>query len=370
MENTRRKKSGRGRLIFIAVIVVVVVIFALRFMQVGRVETIESIRSVQEAEGKPVEVAAAVGGDLEVWTTLAGTVEGSFQYSIISTNSIRVERVEKKEGDRVRPGDIIIRLEKTAPNPMLHSYNRSRAVYDDALATAERMRNLYREGAVSKQALDKAEMALKVAESDLTNARESTNLIATHAGVITSIDVEEGEMASAHKPLAWVARTDSVKMVFRAGSRQAMMLAKGQRAVWRSRATGESGEGVVSKLDLSADPETHLLRGEVCFPNEGGAFIPGLLVSFDVLVGERRGIVKIPTRCLMESQNGFTAYVAERGDDGSAFARLRAVETGLRTSDEVEILSGIEEGELVVEFGQTRLDDGDRVKIIAGGEGQ
>ena len=177
-------------------------------------------------------------------------------------------------------------------------------------------------------------------------------------------------MASAYKPLASVARTDSVKMVFRAGSRQAMALAMGQRAVWRSRATGESSEGVVSKLDLSADPETHLLRGEVCFSNEGGTFIPGLLVSFEVLVGERRGIVKIPARCLIESPDGYSAYVAERGDDGGAFARLRAVETGLRTSDEVEILSGIGNGEFVVEFGQSRLDDGDRVKIIAGGEDQ
>lgn len=370
MDNPSKKKRGRGKQILWIVIIVVVAVFALRFRNVRKVETVESIRSVQETEGKPVEVATAVEGDLEVWTTLAGTVEGSFQYAIISTNSIRVEKVEKKEGDRVRPGDIVIRLEKTAPNPMLHSYNRSRAVYDDALATAQRMRNLYREGAISKQALDKAEMALKVAESDLVNAEESMNLIATHAGIVTSIDIEEGEVVSAHKPLAWIARTDSVKMVFKAGSRQAMVLAVGQKAVWRSRAMGESSEGVVSKLDLSADPETHLLRGEVCFPNKGGTFIPGLLVSFQVLVGERRRVVKIPTRCLIESRGGYLVHVVERNEDGGVYTRLRAVEAGLITSDEVEIVSGIEGGDFVIEFGQTRLDDGDRIKIIAGGEGK
>ena len=72
----------------------------------------------------------------------------------------------------------------------------------------------------------------------------------------------------------------------------------------------------------------------------------------------------------MESHDGYSAYVAERSGDGGTYARFRAVETGLRTSDEVEILSGIGNGDLVVEFGQTRLDDGDRVKIIAGGEGK
>ena len=42
----------------------------------------------------------------------------------------------------------------------------------------------------------------------------------------------------------------------------------------------------------------------------------------------------------------------------------------MRTSDEVEIHSGIDNGEFVVEFGQSRLDEGDLVKIIAGGEDQ
>jgi membrane fusion protein (multidrug efflux system) len=360
----------RGRSIWIILIVAVVaVLFAIRFMQLSRKETFASIRSVQEEQGKPVEVYQAATGDIEVWTTLAGTVEGSFQYPIISTNTIRVIDVARSEGDRVKEGDLIIRLEKTAPNPMLHSYNRSRALYEDALSEAKRMRNLYEEGAISRQALDKAELALKVARSDLINAEESTDLNATHSGVITSILVEEGELANAYAPLAWIARTDTVKIVFEAGSRQALALSVGQRTVWHSRGTGESGEGTISKLDLSADPESHLLRGEAVFPNPGRKLIPGLLVSFRVLTGERSGVVKIPIGCLIETRDGFSVYVVERGQGDETIAWLRPIETGLRTSDEVEVTSGIEAGERVVEFGQSRLGDGDRVNIVSGGGG-
>lgn len=369
MSRPSGSRKGRGRLIWI-VVVAAVALFAVRLRQVSRVESVASIRSVQETEGKPVEVVAAGKGDLEVWTTLAGTVEGSFQYAIISTNSIRVVEVAKRQGDRVGPGDVIIRLEKTAPNPMLHSYNRSRAVYEDALSDARRMRNLYKEGAVSKQMLDKAEMALKVAESDLANAREGTDLMATHAGVVTSVLVEEGEMADSHSPLAWVARTDSVKIEFEAGSVQAMSLAVRQKAFWFSRGTGDSGEGVISRLDLAADPRTHLLKGEALFPNPANKLMPGLLVSFRVLTGERRDALKIPRGCLIESGGGYGVFVAEPGGGSGRLARLREVETGLRTNDEVEIVSGLEESELVVQFGQTLLEDGDLVKVVRGGEGE
>jgi RND family efflux transporter MFP subunit len=288
----------------------------------------------------------------------------------MSTNSIAVLEIVKKEGDRVKKGDVLIRLAKSAPNPMLHSYNRSKAVYNDALADAKRMRVLYEEGAVSKQMLDKAELALEVARSDLVNASESVNIAATHAGIVTSVIAEEGEIANAYEPLMWIANTDSVKIVFEAGSLQALALEVGQKAVWRSRGTGFSGTGYISRLDLAADPKTHLVTGEACFPNGEGRLMPGLLVSFAALTGESRGVLKIPTRCLIESSdNGYDVFIAVRASEGTYRAELRKVETALIAGDEVEIVSGLDEGDLVVQFGQTLLSDGDLVKIVRGGEG-
>jgi RND family efflux transporter MFP subunit len=363
------KRRGRGRMILWIVIAAVAALFALRFWQVSTKESFASISSIQEAQGIPVEVVVAASGDLALWTTLVGTVEGSFQYPVISTNSIAVTGVAKREGDAVKPGDLLVRLEKTAPNPMLHSYPRSLALYQDALADLERMRNLFKEGAISKQALEKAELALDVAKSDLANARESTDLVATHAGVVTSVLVKAGEMADAYQPLMWIARTDSVRISFDAGSRQAMALKEGQKAVWSSSMNGGSGTGVLSKVDLSADPESHLVRGEALFPNQARKLIPGVVVSFNVLSGERHNVVKIPTDCLIEKNGSYQVFVAAEGEGGKHVARLRTVETGLRTSDEVEIVSGLAVGDRVVEFGQTLLEDGSPVKIVRGGEG-
>ena len=369
MSNGNTKK-GRGRLILIMVLVAFVAAFAIRFAVLGKQDVVANIRSIQESEGIPVEAVLADTGDLEVWNTMAGTVEGIVQYPIVSTNSIQVMDVLRREGDHVNKGDVIVRLEKTSPNPMLLSYARSKALYDDALSDVRRMRVLYEEGAISEQHLEKAEMGLKIAESDLLNARAGTDLAADREGIVTSVTVNPGDMADNGEPVAWVARTDTVIVKFTAGSRQAMVLDKGQRAVWFSSETGERGEGVISRLDLSADPDTRLLAGEAMFANPSDRLLPGLLVSFGVLTGERRGIVKIPVGCLIQNNGDFSVYVVEDDGTGKKSSKLRTVEPGLRTSDEVEILSGLAAGEAVVLFGQTRIEDGSLVKVINDGEGE
>jgi membrane fusion protein (multidrug efflux system) len=368
MSNPGGKTKGRGRMILWIAIAVVVALFAYRFWRVSTKESYASIAAIQQTQGIPVEVTRASKGNLETWTSLSGTVEGTFQYPVVSTNSIAVVGVAKKEGDRVRAGDVLIRLEKAAPNPMLLSYPRSLALYHDAQVEAERMRALYDEGAVSKQALDKAELALAVAKSDLANASEGTNLVATHAGIVTSVLVKEGEMANAYAPLMWIARTDSVKVSFEAGSSQAVALETGQKALWSSNGNGTSGTGVLSRIDLSADPESHLVQGEALFPNRAGMLMPGAVLSFQVLTGERRDVIKIPVECLIESDGAAVVFTVETSQGDTLVARRRTVAMGLRTPDEVEIVSGLQEKDRVVRFGQTLLEDGDRVKIVRGGE--
>lgn len=365
MQETRKK--GKGKRIFWIVVIVIVAAFAVRFMTLRRGGATASIESIQATEGKPVELVKAETGSVEHWISLAGTVEGVIQYPIVSTNTIQVLDVPKREGESVRPGDVVVRLIKESPNPMLHSYNRSKAVYEDAKKDLERMKNLYREGAVSKQALDKAELSYEVAKTDLHNAAGGTNLVSRNRGIVTSVVIEEGEMAEAGKPLAWIARTDTVKVVFEAGSRQAMALRRGQKAVWRSKMTGKTGTGRVTKLALSADPKTHLLEGEAIFANGGGDLIPGILVSFDVQTDSRESTLKIPSVCLIGEIGDYKVFVAEQAG-GKLRAKLRSVETGLINTDEAEVLTGLKEGDMVVSFGQSKLSDGDLIKAVSGEE--
>ncbi|MDZ7859228.1 MAG: efflux RND transporter periplasmic adaptor subunit [Candidatus Krumholzibacteriota bacterium] len=365
MTDSKGKKK-----IFIIVLagVVVIALFAYRFWTLDADEEPSGIAYIQEKEGMPVEVITAGRGAVEVWSTLTGTVEGKLQYPIVSTNTLEVVEVLKRENERVKAGELVIRLDRDAPNPMLHSYRRSKAVYENALNEAERMEALYNEGAVSKRDLEKVQTALEVARSDLENAASSVGLVASYSGIITSINVRKGEMAVSGEVLARVARTDSVIVTLKAGSRQAASLERGQKAVWKSRYNKDRIEGELTKLDLSADPRTHLVGGEAVFANPEGRLIPGLLVSIEVQTVDKRDILNIPADCLIEGDDGYSVFVVEENPNDAARARLRRVKVGVITPEAAEITSGITEGETVVIFGQSDLDDKDSVKIVGGWE--
>lgn len=346
----------KTRIIVAVVVVLTAAAFALRFQALGRMQAPASLESVQATLGKPVEVVAADRGDIERWVSLAGTVEGVVQYAVTSTNALRIAAIPVREGETVRAGEVVVRLAREAPTPMVHSYGRARATYDNQVKDVQRLRALHAQGAISDQALDQAETRLRLAEADLQDVEGSTSLVAPQAGVVAAIVVNPGDTAEAGEPLVWIARTDEVKVCFVAGSRQAVNLATGQPAVW-SAPDGSRREGTVTRLDLRADPKTHLLAGEALFSNPDGRLVPGLLVTLRIRIDARAGVVRVPAPALVP---GPAVFVVEEGN----VARLRPVTIGAAATDVVEITGGLAAGELVVRFGQHGLADGDLVRTV------
>lgn len=346
-----------------AVVLLVALVFGLRFRQLGQGTALASVRSVQAAEGVPVETVSVARGDLERWLTLAGTVEGRVQYPVVSNNALRVVGLPVAEGDRVEAGDIVVRLASEAPSPMYHSVDQARARYQQALVDVRRLRNLLREGAVSQAELDGAETTLAVLAADLQNAEGSTVLTASESGVVARILISEGETVKAGAPLVWIIDTDEVLVDFTAGSRQALLLAEGQLARWDA-PDDQQWTGRVSRLDLMANPASHLLGGEARFANPGGVLVPGLLVSFDVRTDLRQDTLLLPAGCLVDHDGRDAVWVA--GDT----ATLTPVTVGLRGTEEVEILAGLQEGAPVVRHGQSLLTDGVKIKAVADAGGR
>ncbi len=347
-------KNPRPLIITAVVVVVIAAVFGLRFRQLGQGEAVASIRAVQQAEGVPVQTVPVVAEDLETWITLAGTVEGTTQYSIVSNNSLQVIGIPVREGDRVSKGDVIIRLATGAPSPMYHSLDRARAGYEKALVDVRRLRNLYAEGAVAKAELDAAETSLQMLAADLQDAEGSSALVASAPGVVTSLLVNVGETVDTGEPLAWIADASSVKLVFAAGSAQALALAEGQTARWLLPDGSIGGQGTVSQLDLMADRKTHLLSGEAAFTNPDGRLVPGLLITFEVRVGHQPGVLTLPRECVVDHEGQPAVWVVSEGGQG-AIAELRAVTTGLQDSDRIEITGGLAPGDEAVRHGQTLL---------------
>jgi membrane fusion protein (multidrug efflux system) len=93
--------------------------------------------------------------------------------------------------------------------------------------------------------------------------------------------------------------------------------------------------------------------------NPDGLLRPGSFATSEVVVQVRQQQPVIPEEALVAVRRGYIVFVVENGT-----ARRRDVQIGLREPGRVEILEGLEPGEVVVTNGQMRVTDGTRVRGV------
>ena len=202
----------------------------------------------------------------------------------------------------------------------------------------------------ARLALENFENALRAKE------REKAKMaIVVHSdGVVTAVYARVGDLIGSNSPIATViavGRTVEAKL-----SEENFAAVKlGQKATVRFLTYGQDHyNAVVSKILPSADPTTqrYTVYLDVFLP-EGRVLVPGITGEAFIITADRDNTVLIPSRALV----GDYVYVLEGGK-----LALRKVEKGYGSMNEVEILKGVEAGDLVVVEKQDTFRDGERVR--------
>ncbi|NIM20201.1 MAG: efflux RND transporter periplasmic adaptor subunit [Candidatus Latescibacteria bacterium] len=359
-----------ARWVLIGVAAVVVILIAMRFATLRGREPAKSIDEIQAAEGFPVDVQVIQRGTVARYINVLGNVQGIEQVDIRSSLAIDVTGILKKEGDRVKKGEVVIRLARDRRGNAYHQYAMAKQALDNARSDLGRMENLYNEGAVSGQMLEQARLAYKNAKAQYDQAASMVDLISPISGIVTMVNATEGSTAIPGVPLATVAAMDRVRIRCYVGQEEVAQLGVGQRAFIRTTPSAASNEieparespdmieGTVSKVAMSADPETMLFLVEVTADNPEGLLKPGVVAALSVLVEERNDVIKVPVDALVRREEGDFIYLVR-----SNRAHLIQVSLGVDNRDYVEVETGAVDGDTLVFRGQYRLANDVPVKI-------
>jgi RND family efflux transporter MFP subunit len=358
--------SKKARLVIGGIFILLAILFAVRFVKMRGMKPAKSIDEIQAENGIPVDVVIARKGKIDKYMRLLGSVQGYEQVSLTSSLPIDVTGIVKHEGDKVRKGDVIIRLARDRRGNAYHQYSLAKQALENAERDLQRTRNLYREGAVSEQMLEKARLAYRNAKAQYTQALSMVDLVTPINGVVTRIDAVVGTAAVPGVPLATVASTDSVRIRCFVGQDEVRSLEPGQKAfICLSTPDGDPAddplcdtEGVVKTVSLSADQETKLFLAEIVAGNPAGKMKPGLVASVSVLVDRIEDVVTIPKDAVVRREKGDFVYLVKAGK-----AALTKAELGVAGGEQIAVRAGIEEGDTLVVRGQFKLSDGLKVLI-------
>lgn len=331
------------------------------------------------AKVDPVTVRTVVleTDQIPVSVTAVGTTE-PFARTTLGTRLVgRVSEVRAREGDTVVEGQVLVRVEDrdlTAKREQARSAVReAEAVLANAETTVGRMRNLFRDGAVSRQQLDEAETGLSRAKAGVSAAEAAlaeveanvgySSVKAPMAGVVTAKFVDPGDMAAPGAPLLAVERQDPMQVTVQV-SEQDLVYVR-MKATVETEIEAVNGRGLfqsrVETVVPSADPGSRTFAVKVLVDNPDGRIRSGMFARVRLPKGSRAGLL-VPSATIVREGQLEGVYVLRDG-----VARLRWVRLGRAYGERVEVVSGLSAGDRVVISPARSLRDGHPVR--AGGDG-
>ncbi len=239
----------------------------------------------------------------------------------------------------------------------LDAYDRFKAAGADEMQIEINERNV----ANARQVLVNLGMS-EIQVDAIAASRKTAPLLemrAPGAGVLLSRNVALGQRFDPTTELFAIADLSHVWVLADLFERDADALRPGVRARVSAPALGRTFEGVVSRSLPQFDPDSRTLKARLEVANPGLPLRPGMFVdvTIDVPAGEPGRIV-VPATAVLDSGTRRTVFV----ERGPGIFEPRPVETGRRTGTEVEILSGLAEGETVVVSGNFLLDSESRMR--------
>lgn len=293
----------------------------------------------------------------QVWD---GVVEAIEHTTLAAQTSARVDAMLVDVGDRVKKGDVLMRLtdieQRSGQRSAQAGVEAARAEHSDAAAEFERTEKMYERGLTSSASLDAASARfnaavamLAAAEAALESAgqqAEYTTVTAPFDGVITERFVEPGQAVQsgppAPQPLLAMLAPDALRVEVTVPQSAAGAIRRSGRAVVFDR-DGRRIEAAALTVFPRGDAQTHSFRVRVALPEGVEDLYPGMTVKVGFEMKQERRLM-VPESAVM--RRGELSGVYVMNDDGTLL--LRQIRRGRTSGGEMEVLAGLREHDRVV----------------------
>ncbi|MBS1857873.1 MAG: MdtA/MuxA family multidrug efflux RND transporter periplasmic adaptor subunit [Acidobacteria bacterium] len=378
----RRRRGGLG-LLWLAALALAGY-YGYRYYQAGQAK--QAAAEEKQAEraahrAVPVSGTTARRGDLPVYLRGLGTVTPYNTVNVKSRVDGPIVKVNFQEGQNVRAGDVLVEIDPRPYQVQLEQAQgqlaRDEAQLKDAQTNLGRYQALWKAQVIAKQQLDtqgaqvgQFEGMIAVDQANIDNAKLNlsfTKVTAPIAGRIGLRQVDIGNIvhASDPNPLAIITQIQPIAVLFTipADSLPPVLTKLHAGATLPVEAYDRAdvvriASGTLETADNQIDSSTGTSRLKAIFQNEDGVLFPQQFVNCRLLLETRRGVVLVPAAAVQRGPQGSYVYVVKDGT-----AAMRAVETGITESGEMEITRGLAAGEAVVTDGQDKLQEGSRVDL-------
>jgi multidrug efflux system membrane fusion protein len=331
----------------------------------------------------PVSVAIAARQDVPIYVTGLGTVQGSFTIAIHSQVDGIMQEVKFTEGQHVRKGDVLARIEPRLFQAALDQAKAKKSQDVATLGAAEKdlersmtlvVRSITTQQTVDQQQarVDQLKASIEADEAAIETAQaqlDFTTIRAPSDGRIGVRLVDPGNLvhASDARPIANLVLTQPSAVLFTLPMqvlddvRDAMAHGPVEVTAYDQNNRRLLSTGKLLLIDNAIDQATATIRLKAMFDNADERLWPGEFVNARVSLETRRNVIAVPTTVIQRGPQGLFAWIV----NADTVVEPRRIELGPASGDLTVINTGLAEGDRVVTDGQYKLQVNARVTIAS-----
>jgi RND family efflux transporter MFP subunit len=348
----------------ITVILIIVVIGAIAWVLQGNKKKNDA-QTALVAQGSGA-ISVRVAPVKKVAVDLDFSANGNFipkkELNFLSENAGRITKIYVEEGDHVRKGQILARIDAEIINTDKET---AQAALDNAIRDEARYASSFKTGGVTQQQLDQAKLATRNARLRLqSSARRvsDANIKSPIDGIVNKKYIETGAFVTAQgTQLFELVDVSKLKLKVNVNEGQVANLKVGEKVQIKSNVfPSDNFSGKITFIAAKADETLNFPVEIEVDNNQKNTIKAGMYGTAIFKFPGQAPAITIPRGSFVGSVSSNEVFVLGEGN----IAKLRKVVAGRIIGDQVEILDGLKEGETVIISGQINLVDGSPVAII------
>lgn len=290
--------------------------------------------------------------------SLSGTLEANEQIDIRSEVSGVVESINFDEGSKVSQGQILFKVNDIELQAQLSKVQTAQKL---SFENERRAKLLLEKQAISQEEYEivSADFQSTRAESELMKAQLSKTIVrAPFAGTIGLRAISKGTYVTPMTPIAKLVNTNKLKITFSIPEKYTSQVSVGSNLTFTTSDSDEEYQATVYAIEPEVEIATRTLKMRAIAENTEGKLYPGTYANVILPLESIDNALMVPTESLIPVQNGKRIFIAENGK-----AKEIDVEIGVRTGNDVRVISGLKVGDTVLTYGVMALKNGTPVNI-------
>ncbi len=359
-------KTSRKYIIYAAIPILSVIAFLIYYSFYRKSEIPENLPDAKPTSGKgmpgggrtlPVSVYIASYMTADDGLLVPGTLVAKEKVELASELSGRVIEINFKEGQSVKKGDILVRLNDDELQAQL---TRAEFQYKLLAEKLKRQEILLSKEAVSREDYDQVSTEFNVLKQDIEQLKlkiEKMKIRAPFDGMIGFRYISPGAMLMPNSKVATIVDAVNLIVEFSIPEKYVFNNLIGRKVNFGVEGNSEKYTSTVYAVDPEIEVKTRTILIRARYTNLRGDLRPGMSTRVSLSSDTKKENIYIPNQAIVSGVKGHTVWLVKNGK-----AQSVQVESGSRSVDMMEILSGVEQGDSVIITGLMQLREGIAVK--------